>query len=192
MQRFDTSRSYRETEEVDYVIVGLGAGAASCPSASRAGFRVEASMRDHYGIPSGIGSAMKPAPVSYIRRISALPAEAIRYRSAQNNSGSGGAAAKLGLSELRARTRQLQRLRGASLMAQAGNVVLGYFDDLIRMYKAPPAHAMTEEFYETDPSRDFARLRDSDRWPSAHSICKTDDDRQRRMGMGPAPDHDGL
>jgi choline dehydrogenase-like flavoprotein len=42
-------------------------------------------------------------------------------------------------------------------MAQAGNVVLGRFDELIRMYKAPPAHAMTEEFYETDPSRDFVR-----------------------------------
>ncbi|MFY9980685.1 MAG: GMC family oxidoreductase, partial [Candidatus Sulfotelmatobacter sp.] len=25
------------------------------------------------------------------------------------------------------------------------------------MYKAPPAHALTEEFYETDPKRDFAR-----------------------------------
>jgi choline dehydrogenase-like flavoprotein len=25
------------------------------------------------------------------------------------------------------------------------------------MYKAPPANAMTEEFYETDPKRDFAR-----------------------------------
>ncbi len=25
------------------------------------------------------------------------------------------------------------------------------------MYKAPPAHAMTEEFYETDPKRGFAR-----------------------------------
>ena len=25
------------------------------------------------------------------------------------------------------------------------------------MYKAPPAHALTEEFYETDPRRDFAR-----------------------------------
>ena len=29
--------------------------------------------------------------------------------------------------------------------------------DLVRMYKAPPAHAMTEEFYETDPKRGFAR-----------------------------------
>ncbi|MGH7906149.1 MAG: GMC family oxidoreductase [Candidatus Binataceae bacterium] len=46
---------------------------------------------------------------------------------------------------------------GRYLMAQAGNVVLGYFDHLIRMYKAPPAHALTEEFYETDPKRDFAR-----------------------------------
>ena len=46
---------------------------------------------------------------------------------------------------------------GRYLMAQAGNVVLGYFDHLVRMYKAPPAHALTEEFYETDPSRGFAR-----------------------------------
>jgi choline dehydrogenase-like flavoprotein len=46
---------------------------------------------------------------------------------------------------------------GRYLMAQAGNVVLGRFDELVRMYKAPPAHALTEEFYETDPKRDFAR-----------------------------------
>ena len=42
-------------------------------------------------------------------------------------------------------------------MVQAGNVILGRFEELVRMYKAPPAHAMTEEFYETDPKRDFAR-----------------------------------
>ena len=30
---------------------------------------------------------------------------------------------------------------GRYLMAQAGNVVMGYFDELIRMYKAPPAGA---------------------------------------------------
>jgi len=46
---------------------------------------------------------------------------------------------------------------GRYLMAQAGNVVLGRFPDLIRQYKAPPAHCMTEEFYETDPRRGFAR-----------------------------------
>jgi choline dehydrogenase-like flavoprotein len=46
---------------------------------------------------------------------------------------------------------------GRYLMAQAGNVVLGRFAELIRMYKAPPAHSMTEHFYETDPSRGFAR-----------------------------------
>jgi choline dehydrogenase-like flavoprotein len=49
------------------------------------------------------------------------------------------------------------RTLGRYLMVQAGNVVLGRFPDLIRMYKAPPAHAMTEEFYETDPRRGFAR-----------------------------------
>ena len=46
---------------------------------------------------------------------------------------------------------------GRYLMAQAGNVVLGKFEELVRMYKAPPAHALTEEFYETDPKREFAR-----------------------------------
>ena len=42
-------------------------------------------------------------------------------------------------------------------MAQAGNVIMGRFDEPVRMYKAPPAHALTEEFYETDPARGFAR-----------------------------------
>lgn len=46
---------------------------------------------------------------------------------------------------------------GKYLMAQAGNVVAGRFSDLIRMYKAPPAHALSEEFYETDKRRNFAR-----------------------------------
>jgi len=46
---------------------------------------------------------------------------------------------------------------GKCLMAQAGNVILGRFREPVRMYKAPPAHAMTEEFYETDPQRGFAR-----------------------------------
>ena len=36
-------------------------------------------------------------------------------------------------------------------------MVLGRFDQPVRMYKAPPAHALTEEFYETDPKNDFAR-----------------------------------
>ncbi|HEX4065245.1 MAG TPA: GMC family oxidoreductase [Acidobacteriaceae bacterium] len=46
---------------------------------------------------------------------------------------------------------------GRYLMAQAGNVVLGRFNQPVRMYKAPPAHALTEEFYETNPKNDFAR-----------------------------------
>jgi choline dehydrogenase-like flavoprotein len=46
---------------------------------------------------------------------------------------------------------------GRYLMAQAGNVVMGRFDQPVRMYKAPPAHALTEEFYETNPKNDFAR-----------------------------------
>ncbi|MDQ2679489.1 MAG: tRNA (adenosine(37)-N6)-threonylcarbamoyltransferase complex transferase subunit TsaD [Candidatus Eremiobacteraeota bacterium] len=46
---------------------------------------------------------------------------------------------------------------GRYLMAQAGNVVAGRFEEPVRMYKAPPAHALTEAYYETDPKRDFAR-----------------------------------
>jgi choline dehydrogenase-like flavoprotein len=46
---------------------------------------------------------------------------------------------------------------GRYLMAQAGNVVLGRFEQPVRMYKAPPAHALTEEFYETDPRNNFVR-----------------------------------
>jgi choline dehydrogenase-like flavoprotein len=46
---------------------------------------------------------------------------------------------------------------GRYLMTQAGNVILGRFAQPVRMYKAPPAHALTEAFYETDRRRDFAR-----------------------------------
>lgn len=46
---------------------------------------------------------------------------------------------------------------GRYLMAQAGPVVWGRFDRPIRQYKAPPACAITEEFYETDPRNDFVR-----------------------------------
>ncbi len=46
---------------------------------------------------------------------------------------------------------------GKYLMAQIGNVIMGRFENPIRMYKAPPANALTEEFYETDPKRDFVR-----------------------------------
>jgi choline dehydrogenase-like flavoprotein len=48
-------------------------------------------------------------------------------------------------------------LVGKHLMAQAGPVVWGRFDKLIRQYKAPPACAISEEFYETDPRNDFVR-----------------------------------
>ncbi len=46
---------------------------------------------------------------------------------------------------------------GRYLMSQAGNTILGRFEQPVRMYKAPPAHALTEEFYETDSKNDFAR-----------------------------------
>ncbi len=48
-------------------------------------------------------------------------------------------------------------LVGRNLMAQAGPVVWGRFEKIIRQYKAPPACALTEEFYETDPRNDFVR-----------------------------------
>ncbi len=46
---------------------------------------------------------------------------------------------------------------GRFLMAQAGPVVWGRFPGPIRQYKAPPACATTEQFYETDPANDFVR-----------------------------------
>jgi choline dehydrogenase-like flavoprotein len=48
-------------------------------------------------------------------------------------------------------------LVGKFLMAQAGPVVWGKFDEMIRQYKAPPACACTEEFYETGSRNDFVR-----------------------------------
>ncbi|MHB1416952.1 MAG: GMC oxidoreductase, partial [Chloroflexota bacterium] len=48
-------------------------------------------------------------------------------------------------------------LVGKFLMAQAGPVVWGRFPGMVRQYKAPPACACSEEFYETDPRRDFKR-----------------------------------
>ncbi|HZQ37092.1 MAG TPA: GMC family oxidoreductase [Dehalococcoidia bacterium] len=46
---------------------------------------------------------------------------------------------------------------GKHLMAQAGPVVWGRFEEPIRQYKAPPACACSEAFYETDPRNDFVR-----------------------------------
>lgn len=48
-------------------------------------------------------------------------------------------------------------LVGKFLMAQAAPVVWGHFEEMVRQYKAPPACASTEEFYETDPKNDFVR-----------------------------------
>jgi choline dehydrogenase-like flavoprotein len=46
---------------------------------------------------------------------------------------------------------------GRYLMVQGGNVVMGRFPGLVRMYKGPPANGLTEEFYETDARRGFVR-----------------------------------
>ncbi|MGH2513295.1 MAG: GMC family oxidoreductase N-terminal domain-containing protein, partial [Candidatus Limnocylindrales bacterium] len=48
-------------------------------------------------------------------------------------------------------------LVGRNLMAQVGTVVWGRFPWLIRQYKSPPACALSEAFYETDPANDFVR-----------------------------------
>lgn len=48
-------------------------------------------------------------------------------------------------------------LVGKHLMAQAGPVAWGHFPGMIRQYKAPPACACSEAFYETDPRNDFVR-----------------------------------
>ena len=82
---------------------------------------------------------------------------------------------------------------GRYLMAQAGNVVLGRFDQPVRMYKAPPAHALTEEFYETNPKERLrARLRDPDGGSSAHRVWQADGGGEKGVGLGPSPRDDGL
>lgn len=48
-------------------------------------------------------------------------------------------------------------LVGKNLMPQVAPVVWGRFPWLIRQYKAPPACACSEEFYETDPRNNFVR-----------------------------------
>jgi choline dehydrogenase-like flavoprotein len=46
---------------------------------------------------------------------------------------------------------------GRYLMVQGAPQTAGRFDAEVRMYKAPPPEAMTEHFYETDPSRPYKR-----------------------------------
>jgi choline dehydrogenase-like flavoprotein len=48
-------------------------------------------------------------------------------------------------------------LVGRGIMVQGAPQVAGRFDDELRMYKAPPPEISSEQFYETDPARGFAR-----------------------------------
>ncbi|HPL28436.1 MAG TPA: GMC family oxidoreductase, partial [Anaerolineae bacterium] len=48
-------------------------------------------------------------------------------------------------------------LVGKFLMTQASHIAIGRYSEMIRQYKGPPAQVDSEEFYETDPSRGFAR-----------------------------------
>ena len=46
---------------------------------------------------------------------------------------------------------------GRCVMVQGAPQVAGRFPDELRMYKAPPPEISSEQFYETDPARGFAR-----------------------------------
>jgi choline dehydrogenase-like flavoprotein len=46
---------------------------------------------------------------------------------------------------------------GRYLMVQGAPQTAGRFDAEVRMYKAPPPEVSTEEFYETDPAREYKR-----------------------------------
>jgi choline dehydrogenase-like flavoprotein len=46
---------------------------------------------------------------------------------------------------------------GRYVMVQGAPQVAGRFPDQVRMYKAPPPEISSEQFYETDPARGFAR-----------------------------------
>jgi choline dehydrogenase-like flavoprotein len=46
---------------------------------------------------------------------------------------------------------------GRYIMVQGASQVAGRFPELLRQYKAPPPEISSEDFYETDPARGFAR-----------------------------------
>ena len=46
---------------------------------------------------------------------------------------------------------------GRYLMVQGAPQTAGRFDAEVRMYKAPPPEVSSEDFYETDPARDYKR-----------------------------------
>ncbi|MGH9079734.1 MAG: GMC family oxidoreductase [Acidimicrobiales bacterium] len=46
---------------------------------------------------------------------------------------------------------------GRYVMVQGASQTAGRFPDELRMYKGPPPEVSSEDFYETDPKRDFAR-----------------------------------
>ena len=48
-------------------------------------------------------------------------------------------------------------LVGRYIMVQGAAQVAGRFTEEVRGYKAPPAEVSTEEFYETDPAKDYKR-----------------------------------
>ena len=48
-------------------------------------------------------------------------------------------------------------LVGRGIMVQGAPQVAGRFPEELRMYKAPPPEISSEQFYETDPARGFAR-----------------------------------
>ena len=61
------------------------------------------------------------------------------------------------------------------------------------MYKAPPAHALTEEFYETDPRNDFARgFAIQTVGPLPIAFAKQMMAAKERLGLGAASRNDGL
>jgi choline dehydrogenase-like flavoprotein len=48
-------------------------------------------------------------------------------------------------------------LVGKGLMVHSANIVYGRFPELVYQYKAPPTLALTQDFYETDPKKDYVR-----------------------------------
>ena len=82
---------------------------------------------------------------------------------------------------------------GRYLMAQIGNVILGRFEEPREDVQGPARPRVDGGILRDRPQARFrAGLCHPDRGPATHRLCQADDGGPRQLGLGLAPNHDGL